>query len=635
MSTLKVDTIKNVVESKTISVANLVDSTALSASGGSAVVGFIQAGVGAVARTVQDKSRDNVSLLDFAPLTDGANADAAIAAVLAKYPSGNCLVRLPPFRVVLTLPIVIAQNGVVISGDGIDASIIDWQPASGTGTCLRFSRGASVSDRCGVRDFRVRTTIGTGFKTAIDFSDTSAPEYTNVKIDGFEGSGSIGLKFAGRECLTADIVNIRADRPIYIAANPNTTGGLYSGNACALRNTHLIGASALYDIITIESAVQLTSFVVEGYNTWVHGRHGIYWPGASTNTSYPLTLRNVWREQCDDPNAYLVYITQSSGVLRHLEIDNFTGGDTDPVGAGGCNGFYLRGVNHVTLRHVNYFAAKSAIDVDVTVGSIVLDQFETASGSTVSLVGQTLMAGFQRRTSASPVPNNAVYTNNTSNLNAFAPSVFDAPSSGTPAIKVNGVASQHSIDVANATNGINVSIGTSTTIGRVYTRTAHNLGLGANFGTNSIQWEVKSSGGHFRPTGDNVYQLGEAALRVKEIFAATAIINTSDERTKSEWDDISVAERNVAIKAKSLLKKFKFNDSITEKGDSARIHFGIGAQSLKAAFESEGLVAENYAVLCYDEWGAEYDDIGNVTMEAGNRYGVRYEELLAFIIAAL
>lgn len=97
----------------------------------------------------------------------------------------------------------------------------------------------------------------------------------------------------------------------------------------------------------------------------------------------------------------------------------------------------------------------------------------------------------------------------------------------------------------------------------------------------------------------------------------------------------------MVFKAKALLKSFKFKDAVALKGDGARIHFGIGAQSLKAAFESEGLIAEHYAVLCYDEWTEQaeiLDDDGAVIepyRPAGNRYGVRYEELLAFIIAAL
>ena len=78
-----------------------------------------------------------------------------------------------------------------------------------------------------------------------------------------------------------------------------------------------------------------------------------------------------------------------------------------------------------------------------------------------------------------------------------------------------------------------------------------------------------------------------------------------------------------------MVRTFKFNDAVKIKGDAARIHCGVIAQDVKAAFEAEGLVAENYSVLCYDEWAATDEH------PAGNRYGVRYEQLFAFILTAL
>ena len=51
--------------------------------------------------------------------------------------------------------------------------------------------------------------------------------------------------------------------------------------------------------------------------------------------------------------------------------------------------------------------------------------------------------------------------------------------------------------------------------------------------------------------------------------------------------------------------------------------------------EKHGLDATRYALLCYDEWQDEFDEEGNLTLASGNRYGVRYEELLAFIVSAM
>jgi Pectate lyase superfamily protein len=63
--------------------ATEVIPTNLAASSGSALVGFLQAGAGAVARTMQSKERDIVSVKDFGAVGDGAaNDTAAIQAAI-------------------------------------------------------------------------------------------------------------------------------------------------------------------------------------------------------------------------------------------------------------------------------------------------------------------------------------------------------------------------------------------------------------------------------------------------------------------------------------------------------------------------------------------------------------------------
>ena len=146
------------------------------------------------------------------------------------------------------------------------------------------------------------------------------------------------------------------------------------------------------------------------------------------------------------------------------------------------------------------------------------------------------------------------------------------------------------------------------------------------------------------PGGDASWDLGDATLRFNNIFAANGTINTSDEREKT-FSEIEDSEIAAALEIKAQIKKFKFNDAIENKGlDKARWHFGVGAQTVKAIMESHGLDAFSYGFLCYDTWGDEYEDIvdedGNVTgnkvvREAGDRYGVRYEELAMFMLSAI
>jgi hypothetical protein len=131
------------------------------------------------------------------------------------------------------------------------------------------------------------------------------------------------------------------------------------------------------------------------------------------------------------------------------------------------------------------------------------------------------------------------------------------------------------------------------------------------------------------PTVDNVADLGIATFRFDDIYATNDVIQTSDANEKQDIEALSEAETRVAVAAKALLRKFRWKSAVEEKGDEARIHFGIVAQDLKAAFEAEGLDAGRYAMFIHSTWTDEE------TGEERSRMGVRYSELLAFIIAAI
>ena len=167
---------------------------------------------------------------------------------------------------------------------------------------------------------------------------------------------------------------------------------------------------------------------------------------------------------------------------------------------------------------------------------------------------------------------------------------------GSPSITVADVT------VGSATNALS-SVGTNTTLG------------------NNTVFVAPSVG--FAPSVDNAYVLGSPSVRWTTVYATTGTINTSDARQKQQGRLLSDAERAVAVKVKGLIKTFKYNAAVEKKGDAARIHVGVYAQELSDAFASEGLDAADYGMFCYDE------------LESTNVYGVRYEELLAFVISAL
>ena len=172
---------------------------------------------------------------------------------------------------------------------------------------------------------------------------------------------------------------------------------------------------------------------------------------------------------------------------------------------------------------------------------------------------------------------------------------------------------------------------------------------------------------------DNQIDLGNASYRWDDVYATNGTIQTSDRNEKQDILEITAAETAVATACKGLLRSFRWKDSVAEKGDDARVHFGIIAQDLQDAFTAEGLDAGRYAMfISGTSWETQTevaaveavdevtDKDGNVTTEAveakdaytrtdtfealaeapegateRTRLGVRYSELLAFIIAAI
>jgi hypothetical protein len=134
--------------------------------------------------------------------------------------------------------------------------------------------------------------------------------------------------------------------------------------------------------------------------------------------------------------------------------------------------------------------------------------------------------------------------------------------------------------------------------------------------------------GTFKSLFDNTKNLGSSSNRWAAVYAGGGVITTSDANLKQDITDLDAAELAVAKSLKGLIKKFKFRDAVTAKGDEARWHVGVIAQEVQAAFSAQGLDAHRYGMFCEDTW---VDDAGLTQ----TRLGIRYEELLAFVIAAI
>jgi hypothetical protein len=148
----------------------------------------------------------------------------------------------------------------------------------------------------------------------------------------------------------------------------------------------------------------------------------------------------------------------------------------------------------------------------------------------------------------------------------------------------------------------------------------------------------------FGPGVDNTQALGGSSFRWTTVYATTGTINTSDRNDKQDIEELSAAEQRVAVRVKGLIRKFRFKDSVAAKGDNARLHFGVIAQDVQDAFTAEGLDATQYGLFCSDTFKAidgkpvEVDPLTKEYPEGAVDYirlGVRYDELLAFVISAI
>jgi hypothetical protein len=133
---------------------------------------------------------------------------------------------------------------------------------------------------------------------------------------------------------------------------------------------------------------------------------------------------------------------------------------------------------------------------------------------------------------------------------------------------------------------------------------------------------VMQSLGSLTPITNGAANIGSTSKRWDTVYALTGAINTSDKNRKEEIEELSEAELRVAQACKGLVRKFKF------KGGT-RKHIGVIAQDVRDAFTAQGLDAHEYGLFCSDTWTDE--DTG----EEVTQLGIRYDELLAFIISAL
>jgi hypothetical protein len=593
-------------------------------------VGFIQAGTGAVTRTAQAKMRDVVSVKDFGAVGDGVTDDAtAINAALTSVQSTGGVVEFGPGTFVVGSTIQIPDN-CAIQGQGqrgattiklkSSANVNIVEAKSGTGGNgigiydLTFDGNQDNNTQGGVYLLGVTNLRGPAFTVQrVRVTNTrNCVMATGVKTCFFVG-GNVWSSLRDIEVYRNDFAQIS----MWVQASDGIFDGVYLGT-----NGYSFGSSGVRGLFITGAGNFFTNCYFGGTQpgpqVWLEGASAISnkFTGCIFDNAGSDGLRLTNGASYNQFTACQIGTSTYSEGGTYYAVDNsVTGGRNAWIG---CRFYSLYATAYATA---GYYEGPGVNGQSQLIGC-EFDGTWTTSAVSVPTTSTTQFVG-----------NLGYDTTNVGTLKASTKVNVEGPyPSSAP--------STSSVPLGRFNGGGAVSLWAST-----YAYTSAWLQAIQDDGSNNVKTininpiggdvSVGASGFTFRPNTDNAQTLGEAGNRWSVVYAGTGTINTSDEREKQDITVIDAAEKRVAVALKALVKKFRFKDAVAAKGGSARIHVGVIAQEVMAAFQAENLDPMRYAIVCYDEWDAELDGDGNEMRPAGNRYGVRYEELLAFIIAAL
>jgi hypothetical protein len=444
-----------------------------------------------------------------------------------------------------------------------------------------------------------------------------------------------------------------ADGQVTIAKNANGTLFTATGAYVELNGLQFVGSGFTGDNIDISGnharLITCSSYGTPGVAARLRGSHNQIFGTSGSYTTTDTTANGYDIVIGTDGVATLyhdlsgIYTSQANGGIKFIDTGAHTviGGQFGKITVTRGSSGYIAGCNagQFTGCRVN-----GVVSIEQSNGSFSACQF---SGTTVTIGSGTTGVNFDVSNIFSSA---TTFVNSSGNFNSIQ--LGNAYDGASPFVNKLGLGDSSSL----------AWLGYEPATGRLYT--SSNIYAGYNSNATVYAGGVANAGGiyggsgglylgtsyaaryqatdtTFRPVADNACTLGSSGQRWSVVYAATGAINTSDASVKQQVRDLSDVERAVALKCKSIIKAYKFNDAVAEKNSAARWHFGIVAQDVAAAFALQGLDANAYGLFCHDEWPAQdevLDADGNVVVEAkaaGNRYGIRYDELAMFILGAI
>ena len=686
---------------------------AFQAASGSSLVGFNNVGVGAVTRTAEDKMREIISVKDYGAVGDGVTDDtlAIQAGINATSAAGRSLYMLAG-RYRVTAPLITPNNTRIVGEDWpvADTSKGTWIWFDHTGVgfnCPVYTNNLDFA-RIGTYRTQPSAAIAPFTPTAHDWDFRLRGDDVHMtEIMLFNPTKGITMLEGGR--LTAE--NIRGE--------PLTTGLLvnsasdtmrarnihfwpyWSGNSAAVQAWKTANATSFYSKRNDNPKWEnLFSFGYRYGLRFGHNDAAVSGFGV-TGTTYSALFSQVNLDYAvqavyfdadvdnatvnfsqlgaagDWPNAsgfsYAMFETAGSNCKIALTGSYLGGAGLELIKAGGTgnridiNGFSSSGFAYVSPNTANALQAQTGNTINVA----GYWNMENDPG------GSLRVPNYSSNVNVSATVYKSVAGNPSSPQYIFAGSIplFTQGASGRDAagfrVQQPG-AREYKAVVPVSDSAYRFFDVTGGNLERYYCDSSgSHVFSGQNTTTTTIRFVIDGAG-FVRPGADNTQSMGTASFRWSQIYAGSAVINTSDAREKQQIESLSHAEMTAARAIKGLIKRFKFNDAVADKGDSARVHVGVVAQEVEQAFIQAKLDPAKYAMFCRDVWweidgevveadadgvvtfmrydldGARVFPDGNGEVPEGairsaetkqatkrERLGIRYYQLLAFVVAAI
>ena len=575
---------------------------------GAALVGFRQPAAGAVPRTVLDKASDSISVKDFGARGDGLADDSTAIQSAINYLKlvGGGVIEVPSGNYKITQPLIISGNfgfkGIEVRGHRATINCV----SNGIAFIVKPA-GSSLADAA--PEYRQSTLIhglvvqgpGRQFTSSVgvQVEQGANVQVRDCTIQGFyRGLHGYGALICNFHNLLIQNNNYGID---FIRMPPGSGG---FAPEFGPNDVHFYVCQVIANIHAVRvldfpnGAVSFTGCEIEGNNlqgTPSDGVRVVEFFNAGKVAFYSCHLE-------ENPGEYNIFF---HGQNKDCAL-SIIGSEIIPGNSCG-NCLYLSNASGEEN-------AASAFISGTRITNGVGNQVFVAAGFSLTAVGELvgLISGSLERVTY--IRGGRVISGG--NESPFAQSRFNGPASTGIAAEFQGIT--RTVNAAGdrmAYSGHN----------EVSAYSLSDLGgyvIGANAGG---RVHVSRLGGKtFEPVEDNTYSLGSASLRWGTIFAGNGTISTSDEREKCQQRSQSEKEKSAALELKSKLCAFKWKDSVGSKGDSARWHFGVMAQEVERVFLMHGLSADDYGIFCKDNLDGD-----------SSRYGVRYDQLLAFVVAAL